>query len=382
MKKKNVLYVITKSNFGGAQRYLFDIATNLPEEQFSVTVALGGTGERDAKTGTLKEKLEEKNISVISVEHFMRDMSLLQDMRAFIELLRIIHRVKPDVLHVTSSKAGGLGAFAGRLLFVPRIIFTSHGLAYDEAWRHPLQRALIFLASWLTFFLSTKTIQITNDTFTRASRLPCMSKKMVLVHNGRFEPELLPRKEARQKLCQGETVCSEQWIGTIAELTKNKNLDVFFEAVAIVHKAGIRPHIWILGEGEERDNLEKLAKSLSLEHFVHMPGYIHNASNYLSAFDIFTLPSRKEGLPYVLLEAGYASLPAVVSTVPGVKDIIIHEQTGLMVTATPENLAQAYTRLLQDENLKKEYGKALNKHVRDVFSMEKMIADTSQVYLG
>jgi len=379
--QKKVLIVITKSNFGGAQRYVYDLATNLPKDRFSVTVALGGTGGRSAKTGTLKEKLEEKSIPTLSITHLMRDMSLTEDVRAFFELLRIVRSERPDILHVTSSKAGGMGALAGRITGIKHIIFTSHGLAYDETWRPFFQRMLIRTASWFTFLLSTKTVQITHDTFTRASKLPFMQKKMVLIHNGREVPTLLTREEAREKLCRGETVCSEQWIGTIAELTTNKNLHVLIDAIALVHKEGVRPHLWFIGEGEERKALETHAKERSLEHFVHMPGYISHASRYLKALDIFTLPSKKEGLPYVLLEAGYAGLPTVVNSLPSIEDIVT-EKTGITVHATPENLAQAFLTLLKDKSLQKQYGERLEKHVTDLFSIEKMIESTAHVYLN
>src|SRR3989339_303916 len=138
---KKVLFIITKSNFGGAQRYVYDIATHLDKERFVPVVALGGTGEKHAPQGILQHLLEEKNIRIHSVKHFMRNMSFIQDVSAFFELLRILKKERPDVLHVTSSKAGGLGALAGRVAQVPTIIFTSHGLAYDEAWRPLLQRA-------------------------------------------------------------------------------------------------------------------------------------------------------------------------------------------------------------------------------------------------
>jgi glycosyltransferase involved in cell wall biosynthesis len=271
------------------------------------------------------------------------------------------------VLHVTSSKAGGVGALVGRIARVPKIIFTSHGLAYDETWRPPWQRALILVASWCTFLLSTKTIQITRDTFTRASRLPFLHTKMALVHNGRNVPNFLSREEARKKLCQKESVCGERWVGTIAELTPNKNLHILIEAVARMHAKGLRAHAWILGDGEERAFLEQLRHEKSLDHYIHILGQIPNAATFLKAFDVFTLPSRKEGLPYVLLEAGYAELPVVASNIPGISDIITHEETGIMAEATSEKLAEIYTALLENKELRTQYGASLKEHVSKIF---------------
>lgn len=379
-KKKKVLYVITKSNFGGAQRYVHDLATNLPQEAYTPVVALGGTGEKNASLGTLQHKLEEKNIRVVPIVHFMRDMSLVDDVRVFFELFSIVRKEKPDVLHVTSSKAGGVGALVGRIARVPKIIFTSHGLAYDETWRPAWQRALIWIASWCTFLLSTKTIQITHDTFTRASHLPFLHTKMALVRNGRDVPHFLSREEARKKLCQTESVCGERWIGTIAELTPNKNLHILIEAVARMHAEGLRAHAWILGDGEEKVFLERLRHEKSLDHYIHILGHIPKAATFLKAFDVFTLPSRKEGLPYVLLEAGYAELPVVASNIPGISDIITHGETGVMVKATSEKLAEVYTTLLENKELSTQYGTSLKEFVSKNFSISQMIKNTTALY--
>lgn len=375
-----VLYVITKSNFGGAQRYIFDLATYLPKERFSVTVALGGTGEQDAKTGVLLEKLHAAGIHTIRVRHFMRDMSLIQDIGAFFELLRIVQREKPDILHVTSSKAGGIGVLVGRLLLVPKVFFTSHGLAFDESWRPWWQRKLIWFATWITILLSTKTIQITKDTALRAAKMPFSKNKIVLIHNGREAPMFVSRDEARKKLCHREHVCGEYWVGTIAELTPNKNLHVLIDAAALLHKKGIRPHVWILSEGEERERLETQAKKLAIENYVHMPGYIQDASTLLKAFDIFTLPSKKEGLPYVLLEAGQASLPVVTSNISGIQDIVTNDETGFMIDVNAQSLADALEKLIEDETLRKKFGEALHKHVASVFTIEHMVSLTSELY--
>ena len=90
VKKKKILYVITKSNYGGAQRYIHDLAINLPRDLFDVVVAFGGTGEQGAPTGSLKSALEKSGVRTIVINNFMRDMSLFTDIKAFFELLRVV----------------------------------------------------------------------------------------------------------------------------------------------------------------------------------------------------------------------------------------------------------------------------------------------------
>src|SRR6185369_2032810 len=101
-----------------------DLATHLTDE-YEVTVALGGNG-------ILKRKLEEAGIRTIAVSSLGRDIDTKNDTSAFSELLSIFKKEKPDIVHLNSSKAGGLGALAARLSGVPRVFYTAHGWAYNE----------------------------------------------------------------------------------------------------------------------------------------------------------------------------------------------------------------------------------------------------------
>ncbi len=105
--KKKIIFVITKSNWGGAGRYVFDLATTLTSD-YDVAVALGGTG-------LLVDKLRKENIRTIPIPSLGRDIHVRADSSAFFELLAIFKKEKPDVVHLNSSKAGGLGALAARM---------------------------------------------------------------------------------------------------------------------------------------------------------------------------------------------------------------------------------------------------------------------------
>jgi glycosyltransferase involved in cell wall biosynthesis len=102
------------------------------------------------------------------------------------------------------------------------------------------------------------------------------------------------------------------------------------------------------------------------------------AAHLLRAFDIFVLPSKKEGLPYVLLEAGLAGLPVVASDLPGNLDIIDTGETGLLIA--PEALAGPLQMLVRDEGMRRRLGHALNAHVTTTFSLETMITKTLALY--
>ena len=132
-----ILYGITKSNFGGAQRYVFDLAKAAQEHEHDVSVLCGGDG-------LLASKLKAKNINVITLDKLERDISITKEISSFFQILKFLREEKPDIFHINSSKMGGLGGLAGRLTGVKKIIFTNHGWAFNEP-RPNWQKILIKL---------------------------------------------------------------------------------------------------------------------------------------------------------------------------------------------------------------------------------------------
>jgi glycosyltransferase involved in cell wall biosynthesis len=163
-KKKKVIYVITKSNWGGAQKYVFLLAKQAQKMNFGVLVVLGGDG-------ILKNKLEEEKIEVISIKSMGRDINFFEDIKTFFKLIKIFLKEKPEVVHLNSSKIGGLGSLAARICFVPKIIFTIHGWAFNEK-RSWLSKLIIKKIYWITIFLSTKTIAVSNQVKEQAKTIP------------------------------------------------------------------------------------------------------------------------------------------------------------------------------------------------------------------
>lgn len=371
-----ILYGITKSNFGGAQRYVFDLATEMQKNGHEVAVMLGGTGEAGAVSGQLEHRLQEAGIRTIFVKSFMRDISIWKDVSSLFELIGIFKRERPDIVHLNSSKAGGVGVVAARIVGIERIIFTSHGLAYDED-RNLLAKGLMWLATWTTFLFSKKIIVISQDTFNRARRLPFCSKKIYLIHNGRAEIGLIDRDEARKKL----GVTASPAIVAMGELVRNKSYEYLIEALALLKQRSRVMTLYIMGEGDERPALEKLIAQRDLEDEVHLLGFVANSSSYLKAFDIFILISVKEGLPYVLLEAAQARLAVIGSEIPGITDIIENGANGILVPIKDsEAILSSLILLHENPDLRERLGANLRASVQENFSFEKMVEKTFGLY--
>src|SRR3989344_2918785 len=136
-----------------------------------------------------------------------------------------------------------------------------------------------------------------------------------------------------------------------------------------------------MGDGEERARLQKIIESNGLAGKVFLVGFVKDAARYLPAFDIFTLTSLKEGLPYVLLEAGLAGLPIAATDIGGVPDIVGEKGPGVLVPpANAEETARALRALLDDSENRAVLGAALRSRVSTRFSLSKMHAETVREY--
>lgn len=370
-KKIKVIYAITKGNWGGAQQYVYNLAKSLPKDKFDISVICG-------QGNILKEKLEKENIKVFEIEEMGRDINILDDFRSFKKIFSILKTEKPDILHLNSSKMGGLGGFAGRIARVPKIIFTAHAWAFNES-RPWWQKKIIAFLHWFTVIFSHTTIAVSRKTKKDIDSLPFMRDKVFVVHNGIREITHVPKKTAQNTLAKmvGQK-CPDFIIGTVCELHKNKGLKYLIESCINLPE---EIKIYIIGDGEEKENLKNQINKLNLSNKVFMTGKIEDAKTLFKAFDIFILPSITEALPGVILEAGLAENAVIASRVGGIPEIIENGKSGILIPpGKPTEIYNAINYLINKPEKRKEFGKLLKTSVQKNFSMEGMIDRTIRFY--
>jgi glycosyltransferase involved in cell wall biosynthesis len=354
-----ILYVVTKARFGGAQRYVYDLAVAAKEAGYPVWVA---TGEE----GPLCDMLHEAGIPQHTIATMQRDVSFFADLHSGIALWNLIRKLKPTVVHLNSAKAAGLGSIVARLCGVPRIIFTAHGWAFNEE-RPWWQKVLIYIFSWITILLSHRTIAVSHAVLRDTADMPFVHHKMTVVHLGARLPLLLPKETSRKALL---THSHGVWVGSVAELHPTKRLRDLLDAFSRIAPEFPEARLVIIGEGQERRALEDQSAALGLTGRIHFVGFVPNAAAHLPALDVFVLPSHSEGLGYVLMEAGHATLPTIATEVGGIPEII-DAQTGLLVPPrSPEALAHALRALLMYPEKAQRLGRycAAEKNSRDLYS--------------
>lgn len=309
---KKVLFLITKATWGGAQRYVYDLATHLPKDAYRPVVAYG-------EEGRLKTMLYDAGIEIYPLKGLGRDVAPLDDITSFSSILKCIREIRPDVVHLNSSKAAALGALAARFLRVRRIVFTVHGWPFKED-RGLVGRALVYFVSWFTALCAHRVIVVSREDETLGKEMWLIADKIQYVPLGIEVPKFLSHDEAiqflREQTSFDKIAPQSTIIGTIAELTPNKGIRFALEALAHLHREADKNYIYVtIGDGEERMSLEDYAHECGIADKVFFLGFVPDASRYLHAFDIFLLPSIKEGTPYVLLEAGESGVPIITTSV-------------------------------------------------------------------
>lgn len=302
-KKPKLLYMITKANWGGAQKYVFELATNpMIRKDFSVSVVTGSEGD-------LHERLKQKSIptTVLPIKNSYNPLAAIFEIRKMVLFLR---REKPLVIHINSSKMALVASLSGKIAGVPHIIFTAHNWTFTEKRTWYMKYILRFFF-YIVVHLSSKTICVAENVKNSLKAPTFLKKKMSVIYNGVNDITF----KTLPKLSEGSSV---RHIVSIGELHPNKGQDTVLSILPFIENI----HYHIIGEGRMRSRLEALIKKKGIEKKVTLYGHIENAQALLPQYDLFLLPSRTEALPYVILEALQSGLPIIARRVGGVPEII------------------------------------------------------------
>jgi len=350
-----ILFIITQSELGGAQRWVFDTATNLDPKKYQITVA--------SQPGPLLNKLQKNRIKTHHLNNLVRSISPLRDLFGLIELYRLIKKERPDIIQLCSTKAGLLGALAGKLAQSKKIIYRIGGWSFNDP--RPQWQNNLFL--WLEKVSAPwKDLIIVNSQqgYNEALKYKvCSKNKLRLLYNGinysKYKYDLKNKSDVIK-------------IGVIANFYPTKGLIYLIKSLAQLKNHRIKT--FIVGEGKERPKLEHLINELNINNCI-LAGSQSDPWRYFEqqgGIDIFVIPSVKEGMPYVLLEAMANSLPIIATNVGGIGEIIKNGRNGLLVSSKDvKKLSQAISNLIENKSLKNRLSKQASQDIKeyDLLSM-------------
>ncbi len=385
-KPNRVLFLITKSNWGGAQRYVFDLATSLKKHDYDVSVGLGGTGEPEAPIGILGDKLTATNIPFSHLTSFTRAVSFGREFRAAADVWKCLRSNKPDIVHLNSSKAAALGAFLARIRGVKKIVFTVHGFPYDSQ-RPAWQQKLIRLVTTLTFWCATDIICICTPDYKIAQTYSGTKNKLHLIPNGiATSTNVEPTARVRARFIESFPELAKlspatKWLATGTELIERKGIQSVIAACQQLPESTPPYHLFIIGTGTDKESLQAQVVKANLTDKVTFFGFVDNLETNMTAFDGFILASFKEGLPYTLLELGRSKVPIIASNIDGIPNIIEHNKEGQLIDPyNTEEITAAIANLLKHPNRHREQAGRLAQKITTTFSLATMTEQTMDVY--
>ena len=375
--KKKVLFVITQSELGGAQRFLSNLISHLDRDVYEFLVAVGSSGN-----GDFLRVLKAGGIPRQTLKFLKREPAL-SDIRAVFEIRSLIKNYRPDVLFLNSSKAGFIGSLASVFptrINAVKIIYRIGGWTFNDPWPK-WKKWLWVVLEWLSSRWKDVIIVNNQRDLEQAKKLKIKPRRQtVLIHNGIevYKLDFMSREEARRTLRLNATTISAagRIIGTIANFYPTKGLEYLIEAFYLLNTKYLilDTVLLIIGDGELRPELEKMIREKGLGKKVFLLGQIPDAYRFLPAFDVFVLPSVKEGFPWVLIEAMSAKLPVIATDVGAVPEIINDHKNGLLVKPKdPAGLADKIKEVLENDRLKNELGIQAHQTVLFKFEFDKMV---------
>ena len=356
------------SSYGGGERYLELLFGRLDRARYRPLLICPEPG---SFVGRMKER---------GVETHLVHLAPLFNPIALWRLTRLLVREHVTILQTHGARANFYGRIAGRLAGVPVIISTIHNSLKDYKVS-PLTRWLYTVLLRLTLPLVHRILCVSEaKRGDLIEECPAAAAKAHTVYNG-VDLSAFSSQPNHQKVRQELGVTEGPVLVMVARLTEQKGHRYLLQALSCLLETWPQLCCLFVGEGELQDALRRMAIDLGVERACRFVGVREDIPDILTAADVFVLPSLSEGFPFVLLEALAMGCPVVASRVNGVPELIEDHKTGLLVPPRdPQALARAIRDMLDDRRAALRMGAAGRALVRERFTVNRMVANTTAIF--
>ena len=386
-----ILRIINRFNLGGPTYNAAYLSKYMPADYETMLVG----GEKDDTEATSLFIVNQLGIEPIIIPTMKRSLNFTNDYSAYNKIKELIKEFKPDIVHTHASKAGFLGRLAAHNLNVPIILHTFHGHVFHSYFNS----ASTLVYKNLERYMAKRSHGIIAISERQKHELAhehkiCPEDKIKVIPLGfdldKFQTNMdEKRKSFRERYNIDD---DEIAIVIIGRLVPIKNHNLFIEAIKKVNeKTSKKIRAFIVGDGEERNNLEEKAKSLNLKisdgsigsekSTLTFTSWIKDADIANAGADIIALSSLNEGTPVSLIEAQAASNPIVSTLVGGIENVVIANETALLSEKNDlEGFTENLLKLIEDEDLRKKMSRLGASFVSEKFHYNRLINDMSTYY--
>lgn len=363
---KKVLHITFDMGIGGTEQVIRQLINNLDSSAFQCEIAC-----IDGKIGPVGTQLAEQGIPLHShTRQAGLDWGLIRWLRHLIKSRNI------DIVHAHQYSPYSYAWFAHWGLGV-KLIFTEHGRFHPDRHRTKARFINPLIAHTTDHIVAISSA--TKDALAEYEYLP--KNKIRVIYNG--IAGLRPNQQQIDTLRDSLGIHrNDRVIGTVARLDPVKNHPLMIKATQTLIEQGHPVKLLIVGDGPERESLEKLTEQLHLKDAVLFTGFQNQPAEYLALLDIFLLPSFTEGTSITLLEAMSLGIPAVATRVGGTPEIVEDEETGILIES--DNLpgfVNSVSRLLVDPHVYSSMAEATLQRFQTRYSVEQMVSHYQTLYL-
>lgn len=352
-----ILQVIPYFCFGGAETMCENLTYALRKQGHEVSVVSLYNNHTP-----IAQRMEQAGVEILYL-----DKKLGLDMSMVPKLCKIMKEMKPDVVH-THLDVIKYAVAAAKLSGVKKCIHTVHSVAHKEA-EGRIQKvinSIYYHAGWSVPVALSKEVQDTIAEFYHLEK-----NKIPVILNGVDLSRCIPKEQYGF----GDTVT----VLHIGRFDVPKNHSGLLRDFQKLHEQYPQCCLHLVGDGDLRQDMEKLAEELGIREWVYFHGMQANVYPYLHGADLFVLPSLYEGIPMAVIEAMGTGLPIVASRVGGIPDMVRHGESALLISCEENALWKACAELMETETLRESLGRrAKQESLR--FSAESMARQYCDVY--
>lgn len=382
-ERLSIIHVIARLNVGGAALYVLQLAREQRRRGHDVVVIAGTLAEGEESMEYLAEEL---GVDVLKLPALQRPLSLRADTSATLALRAIIRSRRPDVLHTHTAKAGATGRLAALVSGQARpraVVHTYHGHVlsgyFSRRWEwvfRRIERVLAYATGTLVAVSEEVRDDLVSFKVARNGRFAVVPYGFDLPEWSRADEEA--RKQIRDQLGLADETFAIGWAGRLTAIKRPHDL---VRTLRTVRDEGVDAVLVLVGDGEERPQVEALARDLGVVGSCHFVGYQKRIRAWYAAVDVTLLTSANEGTPVVAIESLAAERPVVATRAGGTATVITEGKSGfLLPVGDTLGLGRRLTELARDPVLRTRLGQYGSRDVQTRFATGRMADEIEDVY--
>jgi len=368
---------------GGPALHVAYLTAGLRERGYDTTLVAGSLARGEDSMAFVASGLD---VDVVRIDQLGREISPLRDLVATLRLARLIRRERPDILHTHTAKAGTVGRVAALLAgrrAPPIVVHTFHGHVLRGYFGPLRSRLFRLLERWLaarTTALIAVSPQVRDDLVSLGVATP---ERFAVIRLGieldqRVAGGQNGRLESRRYLGIPTDRFAVGWIGRMTAVKRTDDVLVAFKRL---RDDGVDAVLCMVGDGPDREQLERRAHELGVVRDTLFLGYQEDVAPFYAAFDALVLPSSNEGTPVSAIEALAAGRPVVATRVGGVPDVVQEGEDGFLVEpGATDELADRLAQLARDPALRERMGRVGRERVLPRYAVERLVDDVDRLY--